>query len=73
MASDFALTTGAKGMVNLSGSYLDTLGILFDHDVFARRFYDKARVSSYVRDIPVYKIVADETEILGISTLFDDL
>ena len=44
---------------------------LFDHDVFARRFYDKGRVSSYVRDIPVFKIVAAEPEILGLSTLFD--
>ena len=72
VASDIALTTGAKGGVYLSGSHLDTLGGLFDHDVFARRFYDKGRVSSYVRDIPVYRIVADEPEIAGISTLFDE-
>ena len=73
VASDFALITGAKGGVYLAGSHLQALGSLFDHHVFARRFYDKGRVSSYVRDIPVYKIVASEPEILGISTLFDDL
>ncbi len=71
VASDFALTMGAKGGVYLCGSHLDALGSLFDHEVFARRFYDKGRVSSYVRDIPVYKIVTAEPEILGLSTLFD--
>jgi glucokinase len=72
VASDIALTTGATGGVYLSGSHLDALGGLFDHDVFARRFYDKGRVSSYVRDIPVYRIIAEEPEIVGISTLFDE-
>jgi len=72
MASDFALTTGAKGGVYLSGSHLDTLDDLFDHEVFARRFYDKGRVSSYVRDIPVYRIVAEASEIAGLSSLFDE-
>jgi glucokinase len=72
VASDVALTTGARGGVYLSGSHLDALGDLFDHEVFARRFYDKGRVSSYVRDIPVYRIVAEAPEIVGISTLFDD-
>lgn len=71
MASDFALMTGAKGGVYLSGSHLDALGGLFDVEVFAARFYDKGRVSSYVRDIPVYRVVADEVEIAGLSTLFD--
>ncbi len=71
MASNAALTMGARGGVYLSGSHLDDLGDLFDGEVFARRFYDKGRVSSYVRDIPVYKIAAAEPEILGLSTLFD--
>jgi len=73
VASDFALMTGARGGVYLSGSHLDMLGDLFDHEVFAARFYDKGRVSSYVRDIPVYRITSEESEIAGISTLFDDL
>lgn len=70
VASDFALTMGARGGVYLAGSYLALLDGLFDHDVFARRFYDKGRVSSYVKDIPVYRITAAEPEILGLSTLF---
>jgi len=72
VASDVALTTGARGGVYLSGSHLDTLGDLFDHEVFARRFYAKGRVTSYVRHIPVYRIIAEEPEIAGISTLFDE-
>ncbi|MBP2159314.1 MULTISPECIES: glucokinase [Asticcacaulis] len=70
VASDFALTMGARGGVYLAGSYLALLDNLFDHDVFARRFYDKGRVSSYVKDIPVYRITAAEPEILGLSTVF---
>jgi glucokinase len=71
VASDFALMTGAKGGVYLAGSFLETLGHLFDPAVFAARFYDKGRVSSYLRDIPVYRITVPDSEILGISTLFE--
>lgn len=71
VASDFALMTGAKGGVYLVGSFLERLGHLFDPAVFAARFYDKGRVSSYVREIPVYRITVPDCEILGISTLFD--
>lgn len=70
VASDFALMTGARGGVYLSGSFMKTLGPLFDPAVFAARFYDKGRVSSYVREIPVYRITVPDSEILGISTLF---
>ena len=70
VASDFALMTGARGGVYLSGSFMKTLGPLFDPAVFAARFYDKGRVSSYVREIPVYRIIVPDSEILGISTLF---
>ncbi len=69
-AADFALMTGARGGVYLSGSFLETLGPLFDPAVFAARFYDKGRVSSYVREIPVYRITVPDSEILGASTLF---
>ncbi len=70
-ASDYALITGARGGVYLSGDLLELLGELFDHEVFARRFHDKGRASSYVRDIPVYKVVAKDVELVGLSTLFD--
>ena len=70
-ASDYALITGARGGVYLSGELLDLLGDLFDHEVFSQRFHDKGRVSSYVRDIPVFKVIAEDTEILGLSTLFE--
>ena len=70
-ASDYALITGARGGVYLSGELLDLLGDLFDHAVFSQRFHDKGRVSSYVRDIPVFKVVAEDTEISGLGTLFE--
>jgi glucokinase len=73
IASDFALATGAKGGVYLCGSHLEAMGDLFNHHVFAERFYAKGRVSSYLRDLPVYRITCPEPEIAGLSTLFDDL
>ena len=69
-AADYALITGARGGVYLSGTLLDLLGDLFDHEVFSQRFHNKGRVSSYVRDIPVFKVTAEDSEILGLSTLF---
>ncbi len=71
VAADVALMTGARGGVYLSGRHLDALGELFDADVFAGRFYDKGRVSSWMRGIPVYRITAEAPEIAGISTLFE--
>lgn len=70
-ASDYALITGARGGIYLSGELLDLLGDLFDHEIFSRRFHDKGRVSSYVRDIPVFRVTAEDTEILGLSTLVE--
>ena len=69
-ASDYALITGARGGVYLSGQLLELVGDLFDHAVFSARFHDKGRVSSYVRDIPVFKVIAKDKEIVGLSTLF---
>ncbi len=71
VAADFALMTGARGGVYLSGSFLEELGPLFDPAVFAARFYDKGRVSSYLREVPVYRITVPDSEILGASTLFE--
>jgi len=71
MAANFALAVGARSGVYLCGTYLNALGTLFDQEVFARRFYDKGRVASYLRDVPVYRIVAQEPEILGLAALFD--
>jgi glucokinase len=69
-ASDYALIMGARGGIYLSGDLLDLMGDLFDHEIFARRFYDKGRVSSYVRDIPVFQVIVPDIEIIGLSTLF---
>lgn len=70
-AADYALITGARGGVYLSGALLDLLDDLFDYKAFSARFHAKGRVSSYVRDIPVFKVTMEDTEIAGISTLFE--
>ncbi|MDC7676869.1 glucokinase [Asticcacaulis machinosus] len=71
MASDTALMMGARGGIYLSGGIGDLVGDLFDLEAFAARFYDKGRVISFLKGIPVYRTKASEMEILGLTTLFD--
>ncbi len=47
MAANFALAVGARSGVYLCGTYLDSIGSLFDDEAFARRFYYKGRVASW--------------------------
>ncbi|MEI9906244.1 MAG: glucokinase [Asticcacaulis sp.] len=44
---------------------------LFDTEAFARRYTDKGRLSDYVAEIPVFRTLADDLEIIGLATLFD--
>ena len=71
MASDVALILGARGGVYLAGDLLDMIGDLFDVDAFVRRYRDKGRLSNYVSEIPVYRTLAPDMEIIGLATLFD--
>jgi len=71
MASDVALILGARGGVYLAGDLLDMIGDLFDVEAFVRRYGDKGRLSNYVSEIPVYRTLAPDMEIIGLATLFD--
>jgi len=71
MASDVALIMGARGGIYLTGDLMDLLDGLFDTDAFCRRYFDKGRLSAYVGEIPVYRILAQDLEIIGLATLFD--
>lgn len=70
-ASDVVLMLGARGGVYLSGDLIDMLGDLFDADLFVKRYQDKGRLSRYVGEIPVFKTLAPDMEVIGLATLFD--
>lgn len=71
MASDMALVYGSGGGVYLTGALLDMMGDVFDAGKFAARYGDKGPLSDYVRDIPVFRTLANEMEIRGLATLYD--
>ena len=71
MASDVALILGARGGVYLSGDLLDMIGDMFDIEAFVTRYSSKGRLSTYVKEIPVFKTTAPDMEIIGLATLFD--
>jgi glucokinase len=70
MASDVALILGARGGVYLTGELLELLGDLFDSESFVKRYCDKGRLSGYVSDVPLFKVTAHDTEVIGLATLF---
>lgn len=71
MASDVGLILGARGGIYLTGDLMDLIGDLFDAEAFRKRYTDKGRLSGYVAEIPVYKTLANQLEIIGLATLFD--
>jgi glucokinase len=70
MASDVALILGARGGVYLTGELLELVGDLFDTEAFVKRYRDKGRLSGYVNDVPLFKVTAHDTEVIGLATLF---
>ncbi len=71
LAADMALINGARGGVYMSGSFFDFAGEALDRDLFVTRYTDKGRVSRHLEDIAVFQVRTAETELIGISTLFD--
>jgi glucokinase len=71
MASDVGLILGARGGIYLTGDLMDLIGDLFDPEAFRQRYTAKGRLSGYVAEIPVYKTLANQLEIIGLATLFD--
>lgn len=62
---DLALTTGARGGVDLAGDLLGSLHELFDRDEFQRRFLAKGRFRGWLEAIPVARIVHPNPALLG--------
>jgi glucokinase len=68
-AADLALTVGALGGVYLGGGILPKVREFLIQSPFVTRFCDKAVMSHYVQDIPVFLIVADEPALVGAAAL----
>ncbi|MBB3168001.1 glucokinase [Simiduia aestuariiviva] len=68
-AADLALTVGALGGVYLGGGILPKVREFFLQSPFVARFCEKAVMSHYVEDIPVFLIVADEPALIGAAAL----
>lgn len=67
VASDAALTLGARGGVFLAGGVLPRLGDAFDWTRFHRRFLDKGRFRSYLEAIPVFLVTHPQPGLLGLT------
>lgn len=72
VASNLALTLGARGGVYVAGGIVPKLGAAFGTSSFRRRFEDKGRFSHYLAAIPTYVMVREMPALLGLAGLPDD-
>jgi glucokinase len=71
VASDLALTLGARGGVYIAGGIVPRLGASFAASGFRRRFEAKGRFGSYLTAIPTYVVTHPHPAFLGLSTVLD--
>lgn len=71
VASDLALTLGARGGIYIGGGIVPRLGEYFLRSPFRRRFEHKGRYSSYLNAIPTYVIVAPHAGLTGAARILD--
>lgn len=71
VASDVALTLGARGGVYIGGGIIPRLGDYFHRSPFRARFEAKGRFSAYLNAIPVYVIHAPNPALLGAALALD--
>jgi len=71
VASNLALTVGARGGVYVAGGVVPNMGAAFNHREFRRRFEDKGRMSEYLAAIPTYVITHPAPAFLGLAHLLD--
>lgn len=72
IASNVALTVGARGGVYLSGGILPAITDLFLASGFRRRFEDKGRFASYLERLPVFVITAEYPALTGLEAYLRD-
>jgi glucokinase len=67
VASDTALTFGARGGLFLAGGVIPRMGTLFAAELFRARFEDKGRFSTYCAAIPTRLITHEQAALLGVA------
>ncbi|MGH8129169.1 MAG: glucokinase [Gammaproteobacteria bacterium] len=71
VAGDLALSYGAFGGVYVAGGIVPQYREAFRASGFRDAFEAKGRMSGYVESIPVYLILHDEVELLGLAASLD--
>ncbi|MDH3981235.1 MAG: glucokinase [Gammaproteobacteria bacterium] len=71
VASDLALSLGARGGVYIAGGIVPALGDAFIHSGFRNRFEEKGRFSEYLAAVPTLVIVNRYPALLGLRALLD--
>jgi glucokinase len=71
VASNLALTLGARGGLYIAGGIVPKLGATFTDSPFRRRFEDKGRYAGYLAKIPTYVILGKAPALLGLASLPD--
>ena len=69
VAGDLALTTGALGGVYIAGGIAPRFGRYLAKSPFRRRFEAKGRFKSYLQQIPVHVVTAEQPALRGLSRL----
>jgi glucokinase len=71
VASDLALSLGARGGVYIAGGIVPALGDAFIRSGFRSRFEEKGRFSDYLAAVPTLVIVSPHPALLGLRVLID--
>ncbi|PRC94976.1 glucokinase [Solimicrobium silvestre] len=69
MASNLAITLGAKGGIYIGGGIVPRLGEFFSTSNFRQRFEQKGRFANYLGQIPTYVITEPYPAFIGVSAL----
>lgn len=70
-AGDVALTIGAKGGVYITGGIIPRFIEYFKESGFRDRFESKGRLSSFVKTIPTYVVIAQQPGLLGCAAVLN--
>jgi len=72
VASNLALTIGARGGIYIAGGIVPRLGARFAQSRFRARFEDKGRFREYLAGVPTSVIVRHDAALLGAAALLTE-
>jgi glucokinase len=70
-AANLVVTLGARGGVYIGGGIVPRLGDYFLRSPFRARFEQKGRFSSYVSQVPVWIILAENPALRGLASALE--